>query len=37
LELAIAELESAVTALQLALERDDRKATLDLPNWLTRV
>jgi hypothetical protein len=33
----IARLEASVTALQLALKRDDRKATLDLPNPLTRV
>jgi hypothetical protein len=35
LELAIAKLKSAVTALQLALECDDRKKSiLDLPNPL---
>jgi hypothetical protein len=31
------QLESAATVLQLALERDDWKATLDLPNPLRRV
>ena len=37
LELQLAKLESAVSALQLALERDNRKAILDLPNSLTPV
>ena len=32
LELQLAKLESAVSALQLAQERDNRKAILDLPN-----
>ena len=37
LELQLAKLESAVSALQPALERDNRKAILDLPNSLTPV
>jgi len=37
LELQLAKLESAVSALQLAQERDNRKAILDLPNSLTPV
>ena len=37
LELQIARLEASVSALELALERDHRKATLDLPNPLTHV
>jgi hypothetical protein len=37
LELMIARLEASVSALQFALERGNRKATLDLPHALTRV